>query len=60
NELKKYVESGLKGSAFIDDVSGIVNRGCPDSTCSTGEVHNLAERRANFKLVLEKLGLNPQ
>lgn len=50
NELKKYVESGLKGSAFIDDVSGIVNRGCPDSTCSTGEVHNLAERRANFKL----------
>ena len=60
NELKKYVNSGLKGTEFIDDVSGIVNRGCPDSTCSTGDVHNIKERQANFKLVLQKLGLNPQ
>ncbi|SMY34004.1 Ig-like domain-containing protein [Photobacterium andalusiense] len=60
NELKKYVDSGLKGTEFIDDVSGIVNRGCPDSVCSTGEVHNAKERQANFKLVLEKLGLTPQ
>ncbi len=60
NELKKYVNSGLKGTEFIDDVSGIVNRGCPDSTCSTGDVHNVKERQTNFKLVLEKLGLNPQ
>ncbi|WP_297476836.1 Ig-like domain-containing protein [uncultured Photobacterium sp.] len=60
NELKKYVDGGLKGTDFIDDVSGIVNRGCPDSVCSTGEVHNAKERQANFKLVLEKLGLNPQ
>ncbi|EGU45685.1 chitin-binding domain-containing protein [Vibrio ichthyoenteri ATCC 700023] len=60
NELKRYVDSGLQGSQFIDDVSGIVNRGCPDLTCSTGDVHNVKERRANFKLVLEKLGLNPQ
>nr|WP_240002650.1 Ig-like domain-containing protein [Photobacterium kishitanii] len=60
NELKKYVDSGLKGTEFIDDVSGIVNRGCPDSTCSTGAVHNVKERQDNFKLVLEKLGLNPQ
>lgn len=59
-EIKKYVDGGLKGSDFIDDVSGIVNRGCPDTVCTTGEVHNVKERRANFKLVLEKLGLNPQ
>ncbi|GHA45026.1 Ig-like domain-containing protein [Photobacterium aphoticum] len=60
NEIKKYVDSGLKGSQFIDDVSGIVNRGCPDLTCSTGDVHNVKERRENFKLVLQKLGLDPQ
>ncbi|MEC6797994.1 cellulose-binding domain-containing protein [Photobacterium sp. S4TG1] len=60
NELKKYVNGGLKGTEFIDDVSGIVNRGCPDSTCSTGDVHNIKERQDNFKLVLQKLGLNPQ
>ncbi|SKC31107.1 hypothetical protein CZ809_00585 [Photobacterium piscicola] len=60
NELKKYVSGGLQGTEFIDDVSGIVNRGCPDSTCSTGDVHNIKERQANFKLVLQKLGLNPQ
>ncbi|MEC6908134.1 cellulose-binding domain-containing protein [Photobacterium piscicola] len=60
NELKKYVNGGLKGTEFIDDVSGIVNRGCPDSTCSTGDVHNIKERQDNFKLVLQKLGLSPQ
>lgn len=60
NELKKYVEGGMKGTDFIDDVSGIVNRGCPDLTCSTGDVHNVKERRENFKLVLEQLGLTPQ
>ncbi len=60
NELKKYVDGGLKGSQFIDDVSGIVNRGCPDLTCSTGDVHNVKERRDNFMLVLQKLGLDPQ
>ncbi|GEM76587.1 Ig-like domain-containing protein [Vibrio sagamiensis] len=59
-ELKKYVDSGMTGSQFIDDVSGIVNRGCPDLTCSTGDVHNVEERRENFMLVLQKLGLNPQ
>ncbi|MGR5486020.1 Ig-like domain-containing protein [Vibrio alfacsensis] len=60
NELKNYVDGGLKGSQFIDDVSGIVNRGCPDLTCSTGDVHNVKERRDNFMLVLQKLGLDPQ
>lgn len=60
NELKKYVDGGMHGTQFIDDISGIVNRGCPALTCETGDVHNVKERRANFKLVLEKLGLNPQ
>ena len=57
NEIKKYVDGGLKGTQFIDDVSGIVNRGCPDTVCESGEVHNVKERQANFKLVLEKLGV---
>lgn len=60
DELKDYVDNGMNGNQFIDDVSGIVNRGCPDLTCDTGPVHNVEERRANFKLVLQKLGLNPQ
>jgi len=60
-ELKKYVDNGMKGTAFVDAVSGIVNRGCPDDHCPiSGEVHAIEERRANFKLVLKKLGLNPQ
>ncbi|HBY88106.1 MAG TPA: chitodextrinase, partial [Colwellia sp.] len=60
-ELKKYVDGGMVGTAFVDAVSGIVNRGCPDDHCPvSGEVHAIEERRANFKLVLEKLGLNPQ
>jgi hypothetical protein len=50
----------MVGSQFIDDVSGIVNRGCPDLKCETGEVHNVEERRANFVKVLQLLGLNPQ
>jgi hypothetical protein len=60
-ELKKYVDGGMTGTAFVDAVSGIVNRGCPDDHCPvSGEVHAIKERRANFKLVLQKLGLNPQ
>ncbi|OEF09620.1 hypothetical protein A1QK_05880 [Vibrio genomosp. F10 str. 9ZD137] len=60
-ELKNYVDGGLQGTAFIDAVSGIVNRGCPDSTCPvSGEVHAIKERQDNFKLVLQTLGLNPQ
>ena len=60
-ELKKYVDGGLQGTEFIDAVSGIVNRGCPDHTCPvSGEVHAIKERQDNFKLVLQTLGLNPQ
>ncbi|MEZ9536666.1 cellulose-binding domain-containing protein [Shewanella sp. 10N.286.51.B8] len=60
NELKKYVDGGMQGTQFIDDVSGIVNRGCPGLTCDTGDVHNVEERRDNFIKVLKILGLNPQ
>ena len=27
-ELRKFVDGGMTGTAFIDGVSGIVNRGC--------------------------------
>ncbi|MBU2886205.1 chitodextrinase [Gilvimarinus agarilyticus] len=60
-ELKAYVDGGMQGTEFIDDISGIVNRGCPDSSCPiSGEVDGIEDRRENFFLVLEKLGLNPQ
>ncbi|GAA0371575.1 hypothetical protein GCM10009092_39880 [Bowmanella denitrificans] len=60
-ELKAYVAGGLQGSGFIDDISGIVNRGCPDSTCPiSGPVDGLADRKANFFKVLQAMGLNPQ
>lgn len=60
-QLKSYVDGGLKGDAFINAVSGIVNRGCPASTCPiSGAVDGLADRKANFVKVLQILGLNPQ
>jgi hypothetical protein len=63
-ELKKYVDGGMVGTEFIDDISGIVNRGCPDFICPSvsgnGEVDGLEDRQANFFLVLEKLGVNAQ
>ena len=60
-ELKAYVDGGLVGTEFVDAVSGIVNRGCPDDHCPvSGEVHAIEERRANFNLALQKMGLNPR
>lgn len=59
-ELKNYVDNGLSGTEFIDAVSGIVNRGCPDAHCPvSGEVHAIEERRDNFFLVLRSLGVEP-
>lgn len=58
-ELKAYVDGGMVGTGFIDDISGIVNRGCPDSTCPiSGAVDGIKDRSDNFFLVLQKLGLN--
>ena len=59
--LKAYVDGGLKGDAFINEISGIVNRGCPAATCPiSGAVDGLADRKANFVKVLQIMGLNPQ
>jgi len=60
-QLKAYVDGGLVGTEFIDDVSGIVNRGCPDASCPvSGAVDGIGDRRDNFVKVLQALGLNPQ
>jgi hypothetical protein len=57
-ELKAYVDGGMVGTKFIDDISGIVNRGCPAATCPiSGDVDGIEDRRDNFFLVLEKLGV---
>ncbi len=53
DELAKFVEGGMQGTAFIDAVSGIVNRGCHNPPCGTGAVDGTYERSQNFKKVLE-------
>jgi len=58
DNLKSFVAGGLTGNAFIDSVSGIVNRGCHDPPCSgSGPVAHGPERRANFDKVLKAMGL---
>ncbi len=61
-ELKKYVDSNfgknnykpLNGINFIDAISGIVNRGCPDKECpNTGLVHAMDKRKNNFITILK-------
>lgn len=60
DELKGYVDGGMVGNGFIDDISGIVNRGCPDASCPvSGAVDGIADRRTNFFKVLKELGLTP-
>ena len=56
-ELRAFVDGGMNGYAFIDAVSGIVNRGCHNPPCSTGAVDGVADRRANFDAVLSAMGL---
>lgn len=56
-QLRAYVDGGLVGNAFIDAVSGIVNRGCHNPPCATGPVDGLDDRRANFETVLRTMGL---
>ena len=51
-ELKKFVDNGMSGTSFIDAVSGIVNRGCHNPPCSTGDVDGKWERSSNFNKVL--------
>jgi hypothetical protein len=56
-QLKKFVDGGMTDGAFIDSVSGIVNRGCYDPPCGTGAVDGGPERAANFQKVLKTFGL---
>jgi hypothetical protein len=58
-ELRAFVDGGMTDMSFIDGVSGIVNRGCHDAPCGTGELHNGPERKANFQKVLSVMGLTP-
>lgn len=59
-ELKKWVDGGMSSSntSFIDGASGIVNRGCHNPpNCGTGDLHAADKRAANFKKVLNAMGL---
>lgn len=55
--LRQFVDGGMVDSSFIDAVSGIVNRGCPNAVCAAGAVDGLSDRRQNFKKVLEAMNL---
>ncbi len=65
-ELKKYVDSDfgktnyhpVNNISFIDSVSGIVNRGCPDNECTTGTIDGKLERFNNFKKAIKALGID--
>ena len=54
-ELHSYVDGGMQGDDFINAVSGIVNRGCHNPPCATGEVDGGADRLANFRKVMAAL-----
>ncbi len=57
SELKKFVDNGLQGNDFIDAISGIVNRGCHNPPCGTGDLDGGPERAQNFVKVLKELEL---
>eukprot|EP00569_Conticribra_weissflogii_P000939 CAMPEP_0171353700 /NCGR_PEP_ID=MMETSP0878-20121228/44328_1 /TAXON_ID=67004 /ORGANISM="Thalassiosira weissflogii, Strain CCMP1336" /LENGTH=590 /DNA_ID=CAMNT_0011859655 /DNA_START=272 /DNA_END=2042 /DNA_ORIENTATION=- len=61
-ELRSFVEGGMTGTSFIDAVSGIVNRGCHNPPCGTGELDGRMERSDNFNKVLDAFfgGVIPQ
>ena len=56
-ELKKFVDNGMSGNYFVDGVSGIVNRGCHNPPCATGDVDGNADRSSNFYKVLTEFGM---
>jgi hypothetical protein len=56
-ELKAFVDGGFKDPAFINAVSGIVNRGCHNPPCGTGAVDGGPERAKNFEKALGTFGL---
>lgn len=58
-QLRSFVTGGLTDPAFINSVSGIVNRGCHNPPCGTGDLHNGPLRASNFQKVLKIMGLVP-
>jgi uncharacterized membrane protein len=54
-ELRKFVDGGMTGNAFIDAVSGVVNRGCHNPPCGTGALDGGMDRAQNFQKVLDVL-----
>ena len=49
--LKGFMDWGmLDFENFVDGVSGILNRGCNDQPCRTGEVHHGKERRGKLEM----------
>jgi len=55
DELHKFVDGGMQGDAFINSVSGIVNRGCHNPPCGTGELDGGPERAENFNKIVKAL-----
>ena len=53
--LHDFVDGGMADHSFINAVSGIVNRGCHDPPCGTGEVDGMHERAGNFQKALSIL-----
>ena len=58
-ELHKFVDGGMTDTRFIDAVSGIVNRGCHNPPCATGNVDGAHVRSENFKKVLKAFKEEP-
>ena len=54
-ELHKFVDGGMIDTSFINSVSGIVNRGCHNPPCATGNVDGAHTRSENFKKVLQAI-----
>jgi hypothetical protein len=56
-ELHKFVNGGMTDIGFINSVSGIVNRGCHNPPCATGDVDGKIQRSESFESVLMAMGL---
>lgn len=53
DQLRAFVDGGSSDPSFINAVSGIVNRGCHDPPCGTGEVDGGLERAGYFDTVMK-------
>ena len=56
-QLKNFVDGGLKNWEFIHRVSGIVTQGCHTPPCLDGAYFDGVERKAIFVKTLKLLGL---